>query len=285
MTTTNNNIVIVNLKATENATMVEKLRGKLGAAVDYITIFAFQAGSEPLMYRAHDKQKKVFVEYPRFNLITTPNAIYLYLKREGESMPSACYKIKKSDCPVRLVSEEINKYINETVDNKAFLESELTNETIVVFDNLKAGVLIKTVEKDKAKAENMQGSTTYARMFDLIREKLNEVVDSGYLDLLNKTCVMMWQTFNDTKNLNFEPLELVIEKVKEPKKTKEATTETKPQATKKVKEVKEKPVATPEAEFVKPENTPVLENIYDEQKGAEEVKVDEAAVQAVVDSI
>ena len=222
MTTTTNNIVIVNLKATENASMVEKLRTKLGNAVDYITTFAFQAGSEPLMYRAHDKQKKVFVEYPRFNLITTPNAIYLYLKREGESMPSACYKIKKSDCPVRLVSDAINAYINETVDNKAFLESELTNETIVVFDNLKVGVLIKTVEKDKAKAENMQGGTTYARMFDLIREKLNEVVDSGYLDLLNKTCVMMWQTFNDTKNLNFEPLEIVVEKVaKEPKAPKE----------------------------------------------------------------
>lgn len=276
---TKRNITIVNLKDPSNATLVEKIRVKLGNVVDNITIFAFQNGVEPISYKYHEKQKKLFVMYPSFNLITTNTVVQLYLKRDGETFPSKCYKIKKSDVKDKLISQEINDYINEEFDPIPYLESVLTNETIVVFDNLKVGVLIKTIEKEKEKSDGMDGQTTYARMFDLIGSKMNEVLDSGYLDLLNKTCVMMWQTWNDPTSLNFEPCK--IDKKKEKASTPKTDVKRVAPKVEKTEELeKEKAIPT----FVNPDVTPPLENL-NEAKEPESVEVDQEAVNKVIEEI
>ena len=272
MTTNNetvkNTITIVNINNESNKNLVEKLRAKLGKMVDSLPLFAFQNGVEPIQYRFHEKQNRLFIEYPRFNMMTTPTAIFLYLKRIGESFPSSCYKIKKTDVKTILTVDEVNNYINETFDPKSFIESTITNETNVVIDNLKVGVLIKTLTKDNTTEKNTD-PLTYNRLFDLIRSKFNTVADSGYLDLLNKTCVMMWETWSNPSSVNFEPKELKKEKAEKVKTTTPVTKKTtKKNETKEngsgdtvIKDNVEKVEKGTIPTFTPPTETPTLENV------------------------
>jgi hypothetical protein len=267
-----NSIKILNLRNENNKVIVEKLRDKLGSNIENTALFAYQNGVEPISYKFHEKQKRFMVEYPRFNMITSPSAIYLYLKREGESFPSKCYKIKKTDVINNLETfDEINNYINEKVDVTPMLESTLKNETILVLDNLRIGVLLKNIEKERAKAEEVGGAITYNDLFEIIRSKFCDVIDSGYLDLLNKTCVMIWETYNDPSSVNFEALE-----INKPKKdTKKIKSSKKTNATP-VNENKEAP-----QDFVKPESFEELENVND-PKEMNEVEIDNTMVENVL---
>lgn len=258
--TTKNTITLINLKDPNNSVFVEKLRAKLGNAIDNITIFAYQNGVQPLAHKFHAKQNKLFVSYPRFNMMTTSSGVFLYLKRIGENFPSVCYRIKKSDVKTKLSNDEINNYINETVDTEKFLEDIITNETKVVMDNLKISVLIKAIEKIKKADETDNGPITYARLFDMIRTKLDEVVDSGYLDLLNRTCVMIWETWSNPANVNFKYKTITPE----PKKKQKVFTKNTSSDSIIKDIVKEPKVMIPE--FTKPVETPKLENVIDELK-------------------
>ena len=288
-----NVITIINLEHESNKPLVEKLRGKLGKIIDNMPLFAYQNGVEHQQYKVHEKQNRLFMEYPRFNLMTTPTAIYLYLKREGEGFPSVCWKIKKSDVKTVLTVKEINEYINQTVDYKNMLESTLTNETIVVIDNLKVTVLIKTLEKQREQSKTTSDPITYSKLYDLIRSKFDEVLDSGYLDLLNKVCVMMWETWSNPTNVNFEAKEIkkevksVVKKEqkpkvdakKEPAKVKEQAV--KEEATKKeVTEVEHPKVVTPKTipGFSAPANVPNLENVNVQEEATREIPTVNQAV-------
>jgi hypothetical protein len=267
-----NSIKIINLKNETNQVIVEKLRSKLGSNIENTSLFAYQNGVEPISYKFHEKQKRFMVEYPRFNMITSPSAIYLYLKRIGETFPSKCYKIKKNDVPNVESFDEINRYINEEVDVVPMLESELKNETLLVMDNLKIGVLIKTIEKERSKSDEVAGAITYNDLFEIIRGKFSDVVDSGYLDLLNKTCVMIWETFNNPSSVNFEAIE-----INKPKK------ETKKNKADKAKVATEPKKEVPES-FEKPNDFVKLENINDKED-VKEIEVDEELAKKTLEEV
>jgi len=257
--TNQNAITIVNLTDPKNLPIFEKLKAKLGAMTDELTLFAYQNGIEPLSYKYHEKQKRLFVEYPRFNMLANAKQVVLYLKRNGEAFPSKCFKIKKTEIKTSLTSEAINEYINETVDVRTYVDSPLNNEINVVMDGLKVNVLLKAIEKER-KVSGATGPITYAVLYDMIRSKFDEVVDCGYLELLNKTCVMMWQTYDDPSAVIFKALSTKIDKANPPQTKASGSSDT---IIKNI--VKEsKPKVIPE--FTNPSQTPVLENILDDQK-------------------
>ena len=276
--TTKNQITFINLKNPENASFLDKLRSKIGPVIDDLSLYAFQHGQELLSFKYHEKQKKLFAIYPSFNLISSQTSMNIYLKRKGEKFPTKSYKVKKTDVKKTLEVDEINDYINESVVIEDMLKTPLKNETILVLDNLKIGVLLKNIEKEKVKAK-ITTPTTYEMVYDMIDLKLNEVLDSGYLNLLNMTCVMMYQTFTDSKNIEFKSNELNI---KAPKK------ETKSKVKKSKDKVKDSGKdETPIPEFSKPnvEDLKPLKNINDIEIESDKVEINKETVNSILSDI
>lgn len=310
--TTLNNITIINIKNENNLQTVNSLRSKLGNNVDNFNILPYQSGAALVQFKFHKDNRRLFIEYPAFLATITPDYINLFLKKVGEPFPSICYKVKKNQVAEKVTNNEIlNGYINIKVnDVVTFLESELTNESKVVMDNLEISVLLRILEKEKLEG----GKYTYSRVFDLIRSKINESKDCGYLEKLCKTCVMLNATFADASILNFSAIDLFPKEEKQPKakaakepkapkETKVKETTTKKTATKVTEEKLETAIAKAKEEqvikeetkaiiqesevikqFINPTEVPVLENIETESK-YEPVVINEDLVNSIIDSI
>ena len=293
-TMTTKSISIVNLKNANNNNVVNAIRAKFGANIDNLNIFPYQSNTAPVQFKFHKDNKRLFVEYPAFNAVVTPDYANIYLKRDGEGFPSICYKVSKKNVESVLTNDVLNNYINTPVtDIATFLESSLTNETRAVMDNLEITVLVRILEKEKTEGKK---EYSYANLFDLIRSKMAESKDIGYLEKLNKTCVMMWETYSNPTNLSFKAIELFA---KTEKVVKTATTKT-PKAPKAVKntvvekakaeKVKKEAVktaikeSTVISEFKNPEEVPVLENINDGSEN-QRVEINEELVAGIIDSI
>lgn len=304
-TVTTNKITIVNIKNNNNLNTANALRAKFGSNIDGFNIFPYQNGVAPVQFKFHKDNKRLFVEYPSFMAIVTPDYTNMYLKKQGEPFPSICYKVKKANVEELVSNDIINTYINsDASDITTFLESNLTNESKVVMDNLEISVLLRILEKEKTETKQ---EYTYSRLFDLIRSKFTESKDCGYLEKLCKTCVMLNQTYFDTTKLEFGAIDLFPkvkqEKLfKEPKAPKEPKTVKAPKAVKaketKVnnaeeaklekarKEAEKEAVKVSEVipEFTNPVNVPVLKNVNDEPK-KDDKEIDEKAVASIIDSI
>lgn len=315
--TTGNNITIINLKHENNLSIVNTLRTQFGNGIDNLNIFPYQNGVKMVQFKFHKDNKRMFVEYPAFMATITPDYATLFLKKDGEPFPSVAYRVHKRSVAEKVTANAtLNEYINTKVtDIPTFLESELTNESKVVMENLEISVLLRILEKEKTENTKL----TYNRVFDLIRSKINESKDCGYLEKLCKTCVMLNVTFADKSLVNFNSIELfpkeqkvVAKVVKEPKmptvkepKAPKATTTAKPKKAvakvtkekldtaitkakedKAVKEETKKIIEEAKTikEFTNPTEVPTLENIETEVK-PQAITINENMVDSIIDSI
>lgn len=316
--TSTNKLSIINLKNENNLKVTNDLRTKFGSGIDNLNIFPYQRGVAPVQFKFHKDNRRLFVEYPTFMAVVTPDYVNLFLKKDGEPFPSICYKVTKKQVSEKVSDNEIlDGYVNTKVTDVAtFLESELTNESKVVMDNLEISVLLRILEKEKTEGSKY----TYSKVFDLIRSKINESKDCGYLEKLCKTCVMLNATFADATLLNFAPIDLFPKEVKQPKekvvkqpkepkakvatpkvaKAKPATKKAAPKVTKEkletaIAKAKEDQIVKEETkamiqeaavikEFKNPTDVPTLENVDTEVKH-EPVKINEELVESIIDSI
>lgn len=289
-------ISIINIKHANNLNAVNAIRANIGSNIDAFNIFPYQVGANLVQFKFHKDGKRLFIEYPAFMATITPDYANIYLKKQGEPFPSICYKVKKANVEEKLSGNEIlDNYINTPVaDLTAFLESELTNESKAVMDNLDISVLLRILEKERNETKK---EYSYAKVFDLIRSKINETKDVGYLEKLCKTCVMLRATFIDGNITTFESIPLFQKetksatpkapKVKQPKVTKEKENKAMEEAQKEIKHKEEVKAVIKESSqikpFTNPIEVPVLKNINEGQE--KEVTINETMVESIIDSI